>query len=257
MQITEQNVRELEQHHGTGIIVLSVGDQDFAFRRPTETEVSYALAAQAKGSVNFLEDLALGCLLSIEAPRAGTPARIDSEGRPVPRSVNASSEEKSILTAEKERLEAMWADAQEFRESLPALFSLSCGGNPSVDSTHLGGDRYEVSVKSNPMVDDSIEPWSFMVTAARPSGPQFDEYRKRESLGDEGDSQRYLWDRLVDAPNKNELSRLYPFAVIAAGKELARLGVNGRSVRVKKFGSGQAPEPGTSGNTLPAAAISG
>ena len=72
-----------------------------------------------------------------------------------------------------------------------------------------------------------------------------------------GDSQRYLWDRLVDAPNKNELSRLYPFAVIAAGKELARLGVNGRSVRVKKFGSGQAPEPGTSGNTLPAAAISG
>ena len=96
MQITEQNVRELEQHHGTGIIVLSVGDQDFAFRRPTETEVSYALAAQAKGSVNFLEDLALGCLLSIEAPRAGTPARIDSEGRPVPAASMRAARKKHL-----------------------------------------------------------------------------------------------------------------------------------------------------------------
>ena len=255
MQITLEQLQELEQYHGKGVVVLSVGDDDFAFRRPTETEVSYSLGEQSAGAVRFLENLALRCVVSSAAPRAGQPTKNGADGKPLPDGL--SGDEKAALVEEKGRLEALWLEAQEFRDSIPALFSLSCGGNPDVQSSTAGADRHTVVVSSNPAVKDEIEPWTFSILARRPSPTHFDEYRKREALGGEGDSQRYLWDKLVESPDKAELARLYPFAVVAAGRELARLGVNGRSVRVKKFGSGQAPEPGSSGNTSPGPGTSG
>jgi hypothetical protein len=255
MQITLEQLQELERHHGKGIVVLSVGDDDFAFRRPTDAEVSYSLGEQSAGAVRFLENLALRCAVCPAAPRAGQPVKNGADGKPLPDGL--SGDEKTALSDEKGRLEALWADAQEFRDSIPALFSLSCGGNPDVQSSSSGADRYAVVVSSNPAVRDEIEPWTFSVIARRPNAMHFDEYRKREALGSEGDSQRYLWDKLVESPEKAEFARLYPFAVVAAGRELARLGVNGRSVRVKKFDSGQAPEPGSSGSTSPGLGISG
>lgn len=255
MQITLEQVQELEQHHGKGIVVLTVGDDDFAFRRPTETEVSYALGEQAAGAVRFLENLALRCVVAVEAPRAGQPAKMGADGKALPDGV--SGDEKAALVAEKGRLEFLWQDAQEFRDSLPTLFCAACGGNPVVVSTLLPDGRYELQVSSNTNVTDWIEPWTFTVTARRPVAAQFDEYRRLKTLGGDGDAPRYLWNKLVESSAKADLARLYPFAVIAAGDELSGLGVNGRSVRVKKFSSGHAPEPGDSGSTSPGPGTSG
>ena len=257
MQVTQQQIEELEQYHGTEMVfVIGVGDDDFAFRRPDAAEISYALSAKDAGSLKYLLHEALRCVLSAAAPRASKPVRA-FDRKPVQRSAGASPDERTALAEEKGRLEALWADAQEFRESIPGIFAANIGGNPLLSMSPIGGARYEFKVSPNPDVIDFIDPWSFTITAKKPGGDQYDKYRTLRSTGGEGDAERYFWGALVDSPNRDEVARLYPFAVIAMGPALAGLGVDGRSVRVKKFPKGgQVGGPGSSGEQSPAAGIS-
>ena len=246
MQITEQNVRDLEQHHGTGIIVLSVGDQDFAFRRPTETEVSYALAAQANNSPNYLEDLALGCLLSAAAPQAGTPAGVGADGSAIPRNAGVSADDKALLVTEKERLEALWEAGQFYRDAISGQFAFECGWALEVDGKPIGGGTYEIALASSLNAKRVGADLNLKVTATKASRPIYDKYKQLELNGNEGEPERYLWDKLVQAQDKGEIARLYPFAVIALGRFLPGLGCDQGTVRVKKFSAGPAPVPGIS-----------
>lgn len=253
MQIIEKHVRELEQHHGVGVIVLSVGDQDFAFRRPTNTEVSYALTAQANKAPNYLEDLALGCLLTAAAPRAGTPAGVGADGSAIPKNVGVSAEDKALLIEEKERLEALWEAGQFYRDAIAGQFAFACGWAVDVGSKPIGGGRYELSLTSTDNAKAIGADLALTVIAAKPSRPIYDKHKQLELNGDAGESERYLWDKLVQHPEKAELARLYPFAVIALGRFLPSLGCDQGMVRVKKFCAGQAPAPGTS--TEPPASV--
>lgn len=257
MQIDQQQIAELERHHGASMVfTITIGDDDFAFRRPDSAEIAYALTAKESGSVKYCEDLALGCVLTAEAPRAGAPARV-VDGKNVERNAGISKDERNVLVAEKGRLEALWDAAQELRDTIPGIFAANIGGNPVLARSEIGGGRYEFIVTPRPDVVDYIEPWTFTITARKPDGPQYDKYRTLRVTGGEGDAERYFWGILVDSPNRDEVARLYPFAVIAMGQALASLGVDGRSVRVKKYPkAGPDQKPGNSGGQHSAAETS-
>lgn len=233
MQIGQQQYEVLERCHGKDmVIVLSVGDDDFVFRRPTEAEITYALGCEAKKMPNFLEELALGCLVC-----AGTAVE--------------STEVIDALGRERARLSALWDAGQVYRDSVAYQFAASCGWGLLLDSKNIGGGRYELSLVTKPEAQKLGIELSITVTAAKPNRDVYDRFKQLEIGEDDGDAERYIWDALVDSPNKAEVSRLYPFAVIATGGFLPTLGADKGSVRVKKFSSGPVLVPGNS--TVPQA----
>jgi hypothetical protein len=239
MQITEQQFAALEQYHGQGmIIILTVGGEDFAFRRPNQDQVNHALEAQANDIDTYREELARLCVVSAAMPDAG------AEGAPV------TAEARAALTAEKERLDALWESAQSFRDEVSIPFAWSCGSSPQLDSTPLGGGRYKLTLTPNSSAAEFGVDWGpIEIVARKPSRPDYDDFKRKKITGAEGEAELLLWSRLVESANKADVARMFPFAAVATGNFLPTLGSDGRSVRVKKFGSGPALPPGSSTST--------
>lgn len=234
-EITEQQYRDLEAHHGQGmVVVMYCGDDEFAFRRPAQLDVDLVLADKAAGRFTFHEDCAIRCLLSPEAPAAGGPV--------------ADKVVPTELVAERLRMRALWKEAPLTRDTLTMGLAERCGWHPTIDATALGGGRYRITAKSagSAITERDID-ISFEARILAPE--EYTELRMRQQTMPEGAAERYAWAKQVDASVRDALARLYPYLVIGVGNVLQTLGSEGRTVRVKKFGGGQAGQPGSTTET--------
>lgn len=241
MEITDAQYALLEQYHGAGnIIVLSVGKEDFAFRRPEQTQITYAIDCIAKKMPTAREQLALGCLVTAAAPSAGVIG------------VKPTAEDKGALDAEKALLGGMLEAAQSFRDDIATQFAWAIGSSPTIVSCEsIGGERYKVLVGPNP---DAVEhckmDWGpIELVAHKPVRAEYEKFRLLNIQNAEGEAEQYIYDKLVESSNKAEFARMYPLAVIALGNFLPTLGTDGRSVRIKKFKGGSQTEVSISTDT--------
>jgi hypothetical protein len=236
MQISYEQFQLLELNHGKGMVtILSIGDDDFVFRKPSTMQVSHALECQAKGILGFREEITMGCVVSADLPSAGVAGQ------------KKDAEDKEVLAGEKERLGSILESAQSFRDDLSIQFAWTCGSSPRLDCEALGNERYKLTLRPNSNAEDLDIAWGPVELIARKATrPEYNKYRQLNVEGTEGEAELFLWDKLIESANKADTARLYPFAVIAIGGFLPTLGSDGRSVRIKKFSAGPAPEPGSS-----------
>lgn len=234
--ITAEQVTQLEQHHGEGMVfVLCAGDDEFAFRRPSELDVDLALADMGAGKFTHHEECAIRCLLTHAAPAAGG-AVVDKIVPPE-------------LVAERMRLRALWKAAPFTRDSIGVGFAEVGGWNLECDAQAIGGGRYKIIART-PENSPSGAGLAIELTARILAPEEYSEQRKRGQTMPEGAAERYCYAKQVDSPNRDEVARLHPYLVIALGKTiLPTLGSEGRSVRVKKFEAGQRPAPGSTSET--------
>jgi hypothetical protein len=236
-EITAEQFAALEEVHGQGMVVtLSVGEDDFAFRRPGENDVDLVLAGKAEVLLSYHEECAIRCLLAPEAPKVKNLPEEDVE-RP--------AAERQLLVAEKERMRALWAQAPFLRDAVGVGFAELCGWGLELASAPLGGGRYRITARTpaRATVDGQIE---VELTARVFTGAEYSEFRKRAMTSPEGVAERYAWKTLVSSGNKEEVARRYPYLVISVGQLLQTLGSEGKAVRPKAFGAGRAPQPGSS-----------
>lgn len=234
--ITEEQVKQLEQHHGQGMVfVLCAGDDEFAFRRPSDLDIDLALADLGAGKFTHHEECAIRCLLAADASAAGGAV--------------ADKITPPELVAERLRLRALWKAAPFTRDNISVGFAEMVGWNMECDAQNIGGGRYKITARTQEAsqygADISVE-----LTARILTPEEYSEQRKRGQTMNEGAAERYCYAKQVDSPNRDEVARLYPYLPIALGKTiLPTLGSEGRSVRVKKFGAGQPPAPGSTSET--------
>lgn len=236
-EITAAQFAALEEVHGAGMVVtLSVGDVDFAFRRPSEHDVDLALASKAEGLLSFHEECAVRCLLAPDAPKVKNIPEEDAE-RP--------SAERQLLVQEKEHMRALWKAAPVLRDAVGVGFAEMCGWNLELAPAPLGGGRYRVTARTSAR-STILSGIDVELTARVFKESEYSEFRKRSLTAPEGVAERYAWRTLVDSENKGEVERRYPYLVIAVGQLLQTLGSEGKAVRPKAFGAGRAPQPGSS-----------
>jgi hypothetical protein len=230
--ITQEQVKQLEQYHGAGMVfVLCAGDDEFAFRRPSELDVDLALADRGAGKFTHHEECAIRCLLTVDAPAAG--------GAVVEKIVAPE------LVAERLRLRALWKSAPFTRDSIGVGFAEVAGWNMECDAQAIGGGRYKITARSAENSASGAD-LAIELTARILAPDEYSEQRKRGQTMPEGAAERYCYSKQVDSLNRDDVARLHPYLVIALGKTiLPTLGSEGRSVRVKKFGAGQPPAPGS------------
>lgn len=240
-QVTQEQLDTLEKVHGS-VIPLSVGDADFVFRRPSDLNVDIALEAKGRGDLNFHEEMAVCCLLCPEAPEMGISVE-QNTARP--------KDEQDALKETKLRLRALWQRAPFLRDWLSLTFAEHCGWGAVYESAPVGPGLYRVTARARP---DGIPAEDFppiVINARVFSREEYSEYRRRSQLEPEGSAERYAWRVLVDAPNKAELARQYPYLVVGIGKSvLPTLGSEGIKVGKKKFAGGPPNSPGESMTVL-------
>lgn len=247
-EITAEQFAALEQVHGKDMVVLlTVGEDDYAFKRPAEVDIDLLLEAKGRGEHNYLEECAAGCLLSPDAPRAGVSVEANKQLPEV---------ERGALITEKQRLRALWMSAPLLRDSVPMAWADLCGWGLSYDAKPLGGGRYGVTAR--PGKHSSMDPAILVELTARVFSPhEYAEWRKKSQTEPEGHAERYAWRTLVegaagDGRSRDEIARTQPFLVLGLGQStLPALGSEGRAVRPKKFGAGRAPQPGSTTSTPP------
>lgn len=239
-EITEQQFKGLEQHHGEGmVLVLTDGVDEYAFRRPSDHDVDLALDAKEQGRLNFHEECALRCVLSPAAPAAGKSAQPKQKGHP---DDLLPAEDRAAIIAERERLQALWVEAPFMRDWIGVGLSQFAGWSCSFAAEPIGGGRYAIAVRGADRAPEGAE-ISLTLTARRFTPAEYAEHRKRSMTMEEGAAERYAWRTLIDSANKDEVARLYPYLVISIGVTLQSLGSEGRRLAAKKFlpGSPQAP----------------
>lgn len=236
-EITEAQYRELEKHHGEGmVLVLSDGVDEYAFRRPNQLDVDLALAAKEQGLLNFHEECALRCVLAADAPTAGKSVKDDDR---------LSAEDRAAIIAERNRLQALWTDAPFMRDWIGVGLSQFAGWACSFSSEATGGGRYAITVSGADKAPAGAE-ICVKLTARRFTATEYAEHRKRSLTMEDGAAERYAWRTLIDSPNKGEVERLYPYLVIGIGTTLQSLGSEGKRLAAKKFPPGSAQAPGSS-----------
>lgn len=249
-EITAEQYAALEQVHGKDMVVLlTVGEDDVAFRRPTELDVDILLEAKGRGEHSYLEECAAGCLLSPEAPRAGVSVEANQR---------LPEAEQGALVTEKQRLRALWKSAPLLRDSVPMAWAELCGWGMSYEAKPLGGGRYRITARPN--AHSAMDSEALVELTARVFSPhEYSEWRKKSQTEPEGHAERYAWRTLVEGPagdgrSREEIARVHPFLPLGLGQAtLPALGSEGRAVRPKKFGAGQAPQPGSTTSTPPQA----
>lgn len=242
-EITEQQFKGLEKHHGEGmVLVLTDGVDEYAFRRPSEHDVDLALDEKERGLFDYHEKCAVRCVLTPAAPAAGKSAQPKQKGHP---DDLLSAEDRAVIIAERERLQALWVEAPFMRDWIGLGLSQFAGWGCSFSSEATGGGRYSITVGSSDKVPDGAE-ISLKLTARRFTPAEYAEHRKRSMTMEEGAAERYAWRTLIDSPNRDEVARLYPYLVIGIGATLQSLGSEGRRLAAKKFPPGSPQAPGSS-----------
>jgi len=237
--ITQEQFAALEAVHGTGmVLVLSVGDDEFAFRRPSDADVEFAMDERARGIGEWMEHALIGCVLCPEVPTAN-----EAPVKGVKPSVC------SELVAVREQIQAIWKDAPFCRDSVPLVWAQSCGWGQEITQQSLGGGKYELIVSSDTKM--GAEAWSYKASAKVLTGAQYERLRKL-GLSDGIADDKYAFASSVvsfEGIDRDEFVKRYPFAVLGIGKLARALGSENRAVSVKKFSSGSAPQPGSSTDT--------
>lgn len=248
-EITKEQFDALEAIHGKNhVLILSIGEDEFAFRRPSEVDVDFALDEKERGSVEWMENALIGCVLCPSVPTANKAKKEKTEPTgPCPE-----------LAAIRAQIHAIWASAPLCRDTLPLAWFQSCGWNQSIDSKPLGQGKYEVRSASN--TDLGAEEWTYSLTVRILTSVEYNHLRKLQ-LQEGVSAERFAFSKCVtlirpvlssdpevlgDAMAPSDFAALYPTAVIGIGRLVRSLGAESRSVSVKKFGAGSAQQPTTS-----------
>jgi len=238
---TNEQIQAFEEHHGAGmVVVFTVGEDEYAFRRLSVLDVDLALAAKTEQKVNFHEEAAIRCVLTADAPHAGKSGE-DSK---------LDKDALAALVAERTRLALEWKDAAMMRDMIGQGLAQACGWHWSAKLSTLGGGQHQITAT---LATDYQEMYGLdappvVIEARGWTDREYDEYRSLTALGADGEAERYAFGRLITSANKTEVERLYPYLPIALGKYLQALGVT-KAVRLKKSRSGQAPQPGNTTST--------
>jgi len=237
--ITQEQYAELEAVHGAGmVLVLSVGDDEFAFRRPSDTDVEFAMDERARGIGEWMEHALISCALCPEVPTANRAPEKDVKPTSCPE-----------LVAVREQIQAIWKDAPFCRDSVPLVWAQSCGWGQDIAQQSLGGGKYALTVSSDTKL--GAEPWSYKASAKVLSGTQYERLRKL-SLSEGTAADKFAFNSSIlsfDGIDREEFAKRYPFAVLGLGQLARALGSENRAVSVKKFSSGAALPPGDSTTT--------
>lgn len=241
---TAQQVEAFEQHHGKDmVLIFTVGEDEYAFRRLSELDVDLALSDKEAGKVSFHEDAAIRCVLTADAPRAGM-----SGG-----DAKLSKEDLAELVKERERLALEWKHAAMMRDAIGQALAMQCGYHWTIKQRALGAGAHQLTMELSPEYQEVVgdaEPVE--LTARSWADREYNEFRTLNTTGAEGEAERYAYNKLITSPNKTDVARTHPWLVIAIGKYLHTLGVT-KAVRLKKSRSGQALAPGASTSTEGAA----
>lgn len=226
-EITQEAYAELERSHGVGnVIVLTVADEDFAFRRPSRVDVELTLEARDRKEGAMLEQCAIRCLLAPAAPSAN---------------VAEAKEVGPEIVAERERLAGMFARSQFYRDWVGTEFVTHCGWLWQADCETAAGGLYEIKCRPS---EKSTCDESATLTARRLTAQEYATYRRKNILG-ESDASRFVFNACITSANKTEVATRYPFLVEDICTALVSLGSEGGAVRAKKFKPSETA-PGTS-----------
>jgi hypothetical protein len=241
-EISEEQVQQLEKFHGSGmVVVLSVGDDDFAFRRLRQVDVDLVLEGLAAQQYAAHEQMAVNSALCVEAPAAGQSPELDK---------TLPKEQQEAIVSERMRLAGLFSQANLLRDWVGMGLAQACGFGAQVQCDPQPGDVYKITA-SSASDEKSVagDTWTLSVSARKLTAKEYAEVRRLRMVGSEGASERYAWKQAVSGPNKDEVARLYPYAVIGIGRSIDTLGAEGfgKGVRVKKFKAGSQDPPGTSG----------
>jgi len=233
--ITQEQFSALEASHGIGmVLVLSAGNDEFAFRRPSDADVEFAMDERARGVGEWMEHALIGCVLCPEVPTA-----------------NQADNKTSCpeLVAVREQIQAIWKEAPFCRDSVPLVWAQSCGWGQDIAQQSLGGGKYTLTVSSDTKL--GAEPWSYKASAKVLSGTQYERLRKL-SLSEGNAADKFAFNGAIlslDGIDREEFVKRYQFAVLGLGQLARALGSENRAVSVKKFSSGSAPPLGGSTTT--------
>lgn len=241
---TEQQIESFEQHHGKGmVLVFTVGEDEYAFRRLSDLDVDLALADKEAGKVSFHEDAAIRCVLTADAPHAGVSGGDAKLGK----------EDVALIAKERARLALEWKHAAMMRDAIGQALAMQCGYHWTIAQKALGADAHQLTAALSAEFSEVSGEADLVDLTARSWGDrEYNEFRTLNTTGAEGEAERYAFGKLITSANKTDVARAYPWLVIAIGKYLQTLGMS-KAVRLKKSRSGQAPQPGTSTSTEGAA----
>lgn len=239
MSITQEQFEALEAAHGKNqVLVLSIGKDEFAFRRPNQIDADYALSDKDKGNLSWMEAALLSCAL---CPTKPTENKAPTEGK-----AKYTRPECPELVEICSQIEAIWKEAPLCSDTLPLVWLQSCGYGTQIDSKKIGAGLYEVTVSSNPNL--GADEWSYTLKARSLAKPQYEKLRKLQMEEDYA-AEKYAFDvgvTEIAGISKAEFKSLYPFAPIGIGTLIRTLGAEARGVSVKKFGAGSAQQPTSS-----------
>lgn len=228
LEITQELFNELEQHHGSGnVIVLTVAGEEFAFRRPSRNDVELTLEAYERKEGAALEQCAVRCLLAPLAPAANQ--------------VGCKTQPPAEVVELRARLAEMFTRAEFYRDWVGLEFATHCGWNWTANIQPIGSGVYEIDCQPD---DSKSCEESVRLTARRLTAQEYAAYRRKHILGDP-DAKRFVFGACITSANKSEAAARYPFLVEGIGTTLVALGTEAGPVRVKKF-KPSATAPGTS-----------
>jgi hypothetical protein len=258
-EITEEQFRLLEQHHGEGmVVVLGVGAEQFAFRRLSSLDVDLVQLAMEEKQFGCHEQAAVRCILTPEVPTENRAQTDKDEKR--------KTKAHPALVAERERLSETWRGAQAVRDMVGLELAKECGWQWAVKSEALGGGLHRITCQrtkedgKTPVFDlsetdgaalpeDFEAPIELEARAFEPI--EYGEWRRKMALGDPGAAERYAYKLLIKSQNKDEVARLYPYLVLIVGQALGALGAEGKAVSVKKFKRAGSQQPANSSTKQP------
>jgi hypothetical protein len=242
-EITQEQFTEFEKHHGAGMVhVFAVGDDQFAFRVPSQNDVELLMLAREDKDGAAFEECAMRCLLTPAAPAANR-ATLDTEA-----AKQAAANPPKELVAEKLRLSEHYARAQFYRDWVGLLVARAAGFGWNIDEAQpLQGGRYSIACASEHNDVPASEKLGLAVTLQVRKLTQREYAKSRQLKIDGGDEALYLFGTLVENTDRADIARRFPCLPAALASRLIALGTEGAPVTVKKFVSGQATAPGNSG----------
>lgn len=247
MQVSEEQIQALEVVHGSGmVVVLSVGEDEFAFRRPNEADVDFLLDAKEREDMRFLEDALVWCALCPDEPGA----------------VTGKSDK---LAAVKKELAALFAATPLLKDRVPLAWASECGWGAVLETERLSDSIHRLTARAKLFDNQAAEPqtilgcspWRVEVQATVLTVAQYDKLRKLD-LQQGNASDRFAWKEAVCGEGKAEIERLYPFLPVSMGSLIRGLGAQSlAAVSVKKRHPGQVPSRSRSTSESASKATSG
>lgn len=236
-EVTQDQFEALEKAHGAGMVrVLTVAGEDFAFRVPTKNDVALLMEAKERKDPAALEECARRCLLCAAVPSANRGSIEGSEEKAAALPVPVE------LVAERQRLQSLYAQSQFYRDWIAQSFLGAVGyGWRIEDPKRLDSGHYEIKCCAS-KADDAER---VTLLARKMSAAQYADYR-RALVEQQHDLAARCWCACITNAGRDDIARRLPILVEALENVLVSLGTDGGTVALKKFGSGQAQEPGNS-----------